>query len=234
VDDIARMYELQQVDLLWNKVKRRLLQIQKLLGESPELQQARRELSDLENAVSEWSGKQTNAELETQSLGEKIDETEARLMSGQVRNPKELETLQANVEALRRHRSLVEDHTLEAITQLESLSPQVVENQAKVEQLETEWSSGQAELRKEEAKLKQHYLMLKKKREMLTAVMQPEMVQRYEHVRQRKGGIAIATLDQNTCTACHVSVPTGVVSNVRSGSTTLVVCPSCGRFLYRA
>lgn len=232
MDDVARMYELQQVDLLWNKVKRRLMQIQKLLGESTDLQEARTELAAVEADHSAWTKRQIAGELETRSLAQKIDETEAALMSGQVRNPKELEALQANLESLRRHRSQVEDQVLEAISQVESLAPQVAEKQGVVGKLEAEWSSGQADLRQEETKLKQHYLLIRKKREAVCAAMQPEMVERYEYMRQRKGGIAIATLDQNTCAACHVSVPTGVISNVRSQNTTLVVCPSCGRFLY--
>lgn len=232
MDDLARMYELQQVDLLWNKVKRRLLQIQKLLGESSELQAARKELAGAEETLSAWSKRQQAGELETRTLAEKISETEKLLMSGEVRNPKELEALQSNLEALRRHRSQVEDQVLEAINQVESLSPQVAENQSVVEKLEGEWRSGQEDLRQEETKLKQNYLLIKKKRAAVCAAMQPEMLERYEYTRQRKGGVAIATLDENTCSACHVSVPTGVVSNVRSGNATLVLCPSCGRFLY--
>jgi uncharacterized protein len=232
VDDVARMYELQQVDLLWNKVKRRLLQIQKLLGESTELQQARQDLEETEESLTAWTKRHQAGEVETQTLAQKIEETESLLMSGTVRNPKELEALQSNLESLRRHRSQIEDQVLEAINQLESLGPQVEERQEVVDKLEGEWSSGQADLRQEEAKLKHNYLLIKKKRQAVCAAMQPEILERYEYMRQRKGGVAIATLDQNTCTACHVSVPTGVVSNVRSGNATLVLCPSCGRFLY--
>ncbi|MEX1018275.1 MAG: C4-type zinc ribbon domain-containing protein [Litorilinea sp.] len=232
MDDVARMYELQQVDLLWTKVKRRLLQIQKLLGESTELQEARQQLAGVEESLGAWTKRQVAGELETRTLASKIDETETMLMSGQVRNPKELEALQANLESLRRHRSQVEDQVLEAINQLETLAPQVAQSQAVVDKLEAAWSSGQADLRQEETKLKQNYLLIRRKREAVCAAMQPEMLERYEHMRQRKGGVAITTLDQNTCNACHVSVPTGVISNVRNGSATLVVCPSCGRFLY--
>lgn len=232
MDQLARMYELQQVDLLWNKVKRRLLQIQKLLGESTELQQAREQLSAAEEALAAWSKRQQAGELETRSLAQKIADTEKLLMSGDVRNPKELEAHQANIEGMRRHRSQIEDQVLEAINQVETLTPQVAEKQSVVEKLEGEWNSSQTELRQEETKLKQNYLLIKKKREAVCAAMQPEMLKRYEHLRQRKGGIAITTVEQSTCSACHVSVPTGVISNVRSGNNTLVLCPSCGRFLY--
>lgn len=232
MDDVARMYELQQVDLLWNKVKRRLLQIQELLGESTELQEARQELAGIQEDLSAWSKRQQAGELETRSLAQKIADTEKLLMSGEVRNPKELEAHQANLEAMRRHRSQLEDQVLEAINQVESITPQVTQNQDTVDKLEGEWTDSQSDLRKEETKLKQNYVLIRRKREAVCAAMQPEMVQRYETMRKRKGGIAIATLDQNTCTACHVSVPTGVISNVRSGGSTLVLCPSCGRFLY--
>ena len=45
---------------------------------------------------------------------------------------------------------------------------------------------------------------------------------------------AYAASTGKACGACHVKVPTGVVSAMRSANHALVTCTSCGRYLYAA
>jgi uncharacterized protein len=232
MDDAARMYELQKVDLTWEKVRRRLLQIQKLVGETEELKSARQQVDKTTGELHQWRAKQKDAELESRALAGKIKSTEDRLMSGEVRNPKELESLQLNLDSMRRHRASVDDSAVEALMQADELTTRLDVDQSTLDQIESTWNSSQSELRQEETKLKQHFVLLKRKRESLAGSMGPALVERYENLRKRKAGVAVAVLQNGTCDACHVQVPTGVVSTVRGGSTTPVLCPSCGRILY--
>ncbi|HXF60796.1 MAG TPA: C4-type zinc ribbon domain-containing protein [Caldilineaceae bacterium] len=231
MDDATRMYELQRVDLTWVKVARRLQQVQRQLGESEEVRSARQQVAQTEADMHQWRGKQKDAELESKTLAAKIKETEERLMSGQVRNPKELDALQANLEALRRHRTIVDDHAVEALMQADELAGRLNEQQSILASLEEAWSSGQSELRQEETKLKQNYVLLKRKREALASAMAPALLERYEQMRKRKAGVAIAPVQNGVCGACHVQLPTGIVNGLRSGNGELVLCPSCGRYL---
>jgi predicted nucleic acid-binding Zn-ribbon protein len=233
MSDAAKLFELQKVDLTWEKVRRRLQQIQKLLGETEELRTARAQAAETESALSDWRGKQQNAELESRTLAEKIQTTETRLMSGEVRNPKELETLQSSLESLRRHRTMVDDSAVEAMMQADELAKALDERQSSLTDLESEWTSGQTDLREEEVKMKQNFILLKRRREQLAAELNKSLLDRYEHLRKRKGGIAIAPLQNGSCSACHVKAPTGVVSAVKSsGNNALVMCTSCGRILF--
>lgn len=234
MNDAAKMFELQKIDITWIKVTRRLQQLQQLLGESDELRAARDQVAQTESALHQARGQQKDAELEGHTLAERIQSTEARLMSGNVRNPKELETLQQSLEALRRQRAAVEEAAVAALMQGENLAGQLQTDQAALASVEASWSGGQEELRQEEQKMKQHALLLKRKREAQVAAMGPKLVERYDTMRKRKGGVAIAAVQNGTCTACHVSIPTGIVNSLRSESTGLTVCPSCGRYLILA
>lgn len=234
MDDGAQMYELQRVDVTWEKVRRRLLQIQQLLGETEEVKQARQHVAQTEAELHAWRGKQTDGELEGRSLAGRIQDTEQRMMSGAVRNPKELESLQESLDALRRQRVAVDDGAVEAFEQSETLARQLDDARTALSEVESVWVRGQAELRDEEAKLKQNSVLLKRKRDSVTQAMGTELLERYEHMRKRKAGIAIAPLQNGICGACHVKVPTGVVSAMRSANHALVTCTSCGRYLYAA
>jgi predicted nucleic acid-binding Zn-ribbon protein len=168
--------------------------------------------------------------LEDKSLAERIKSTEDRLMSGAVRNPKELETLQLSLDALRRQREMVAEEGVNAMTKAESLAEQLATYESALASVESGWNGNQTELREEESKLKQNGVLLKRKREQLAAGMGETLRDRYESMRKRKAGVAIAAVQNGTCSACHVALPTGVVNGLR-GATTLVVCPSCGRYL---
>lgn len=232
MDQAAKMYELQKVDLTWAKVRRRLLDIQKLLGESEELRQTRKELEETEAELHSWQARQQDAELESRSLAGRIETSEKQLMSGEIHIPKELEALQSSVESLRRQRAHVDDTAVEAMMASDELKVKAEALRESVDSLEEEWTSGQEDLRAEEAKMKQNYVLLRKKRESLAAAMPPALLDKYEDMRKRRSGVAVAPVSDRECGVCHVSLPTGVISALRGNRDELVLCTSCGRYLY--
>ncbi|MCL4858702.1 MAG: hypothetical protein KJZ93_04820 [Caldilineaceae bacterium] len=230
--DIARLYELQKVDTTWEKVRRRLLQLRKLLVESEELLAQRQAVANIEAEQKHLLIVQRDAEQEAQMLADRIRDSESRLMSGQVRNPKELASLQDSIEALRRQREGVETTGVEALLQNEEVTAKLAQARAALEQIEAEWKASQGALLQEETKLKKLFVQCKRQRETLAGVLNRDLLLSYEDLRQRKAGVAVASIERNMCTACHVQVPTGVASAAHNQSGNLVLCPSCGRILY--
>ena len=227
----AELYELQKTDTLWEQVRRRLLAIRNRLGESEEVLAARTQVTATDATLHEWHGRQTDAELESRSLKGRIVDTEKRLMDGSVTNPKELEALQASLDALKRQQASVDEKAVEALLQVEELTKSLSEQQARLAELEEAWRSSQSELIEFEEKMKRNYIILKRRREKAAAAMDPDSLANYEHLRKRKAGVAIAEVQDSNCAACHVQLPTGTVSALAGNG--LVTCPSCGRLLYK-
>lgn len=231
MNDAAKMYELQKVDLTWAKVRRRLLEIQKRLGESNELKEARAQVEATEAELLKWQTQQQDSELESRALTERVKDADKQLMSGEISNPKELEAMQANADSLKRQRATVEDASVEALMNADELRVKLEEQRKTVESLEEEWKSGQDILRAEESKMKKNYVLLKRKRDSVGKTMDPALLEKYEAMRKRRGGIAVAVVNGQECGACHVSLPTGVVSALQANRDELVLCTSCGRYL---
>lgn len=229
---IAQLYELQKIDVTWAKVRKRLNELKSLLVESDELKATRERVEQTEAQYQQWHTQQKDAELESQSLIDRTKETEIRLMSGQVRNPKELESLQANLDAMKKQRETVETTAVEALVKSEELSSQLKDARLLLQGVENSWQSSQTAFGEEELKLKRAFLQLKRQRETLAAALTPAALEQYENLRQRKGGIAIAPLQHQSCSACHIQVPTGMISTLRNQESKQVYCPSCGRILY--
>jgi predicted nucleic acid-binding Zn-ribbon protein len=231
VASTADLYQLQQIDRMWEKVRRRLIQIRQACGESDEVSAARGAVAEAEKTLHDWQGQETDAELESQALKKRITDGERRLMSGKVKNPKELEALQASVASLRRQRADVDDKAFEALNKVDEWQAIVVERQATLTRLETAWSDKQQALDADEQKMKRNYAILKKQRETLAATLDAGALQSYERLRKRKGGVAVAKINNGNCGACNVRLPTGVISLARQDDRQ-VTCPSCGRTLY--
>jgi predicted nucleic acid-binding Zn-ribbon protein len=230
--DIGKLFELQKLDLNLEKARRKLAQLQQALGESEEVGGARRVVADTQAELHRWHAAQKDAELESQSLAQQIDAKDKELMSGRVSQPKELESLQANVEALRRQRSSIEDSGMEALLHVETLSQQLTTAQESLRQVEDKWQGSQSELLLEDAKYKRIFAQLKQQRETLAQSLAPADLKYYQDLRSRKAGVAISPLQNGQCGVCHILVPTGVVSGVRSRKDEAVLCPSCGRVLF--
>lgn len=230
--NVIDLFNLQKIDYNQSKLRQRLLQIQKSLTESDSISAARESMQKTETELQGWQSKMKDGELELASLAERIDETDKSLMSGEVSNPKELEALQAALDSLKRQRETAEEGSVEAMTKVEELQASFEEKKKVLANTEAEWKNGQKELRTEGAKLQKQYIMLKEKRESASGAIDAKLLDNYEQLRKRKGGIAVAQLDGDGCGVCHMQVPSGIVSAARSVRDDLVHCPSCGRILY--
>ncbi len=228
----ADLYSLQKIDTTWEKVKRRLVQIRQQLGESEALTGARAQVSSAEAQLHHFRGQQQDAELEAQTLKRRIGETDARLMSGQVRNPKELGALQASLESLRRQQAAAEDRAVEMLDKVDEAARTLAQHEARLAEVEAAWRSAQGGLADEELKMKRNYVVLKKQREAMEQSLGAPVLEQYEQLRKKKGGLAVAAVEGDSCGACHVKLPTGVVSAARAAGWPPVRCPSCGRILF--
>ena len=230
--DIARLFEVQKLDLNMEKLRRRAQQIKQAQGESAELKEARAASLAAEEQLHHWHAAQKDAELEAQALTQRIQESETLLMSGKVRHAKELESLQDSIVSLQRHHVQVEEAGVEAMLQVESATAQVDAAHSLLKTVEEGWRGGQAELTQEETKVKRLYAQFKQQRATTAEGIDPAALTLYESLRERRAGIALAPIRNGMCGVCHVQLPTGVVSAARNRHDEATYCPSCGRLLY--
>ena len=58
------------------------------------------------------------------------------------------------------------------------------------------------------------------------------LLSRYERLRERFGGVAVARLEGTRCGGCHLDLSTAEVAEVRAaGPGQFADCPQCGRLL---
>ena len=231
MNPIAELYSLQEIDTAWEKIRQRILQLQKFSGGSAQLLKAREQAKVAETELNNTRRIQSEAEAEANSLAERIRESEGLLMGGQVRNPKELEALQSSVESMQRHKSALDDRGVEAMVKADELGTKFTVQSEALAGMESEWAAKQKAIEDELVRRKKEYVYLKNVREQALKTISTKFLDQYEYLRGRKNGISVAKLEEDSCGACHMQLPVGVVGNVRR-SADLVLCTACGRILY--
>ena len=69
-------------------------------------------------------------------------------------------------------------------------------------------------------------------REAVVARLDAAHLERYERLRARLGGVAVARLDGSRCSGCHLDLSTAELSrSERRAPVELADCPQCGRML---
>jgi len=228
---VELLYRLQEVDTELDAKRRRLQNVETSLGETEELVQARDKLQHTESAYRRWQATLQDLELKMAALENKIKSSEQRLYSGTVKNPKELASLQEELNYLRRRKSAEEDRLLEAMIGVEEHEAAWQGAQAHWETVEAAWTASQAELSEERDELLARLDALRELRANRETAVESVDLNKYEYLRRRKSGTAVARLKGNLCTSCHVEVPSSRLQPARQGET-LVFCGSCGRILY--
>jgi hypothetical protein len=223
------LYQLQEVDLEIEAEEQALNGMLSQLGDDSPLTQVRNKLAAAERQLEELKRRQHEVEWEIDDLVSKITALEEELYSGRIKNPKELASLQHEVEILKEKRSQLENKALEVMEQVETAGASLASDRRQLEAQEAEWQRRQQQLSTEIESVKGKLAELKEKREQCLAGISPQVVEVYERLRKHKGQ-AVVKVERGICRGCRISLPFGELQQARSGN--LVQCSSCGRILF--
>ena len=151
---VARLSELNEVDLVVDSIKARLAEIAEGLKEPAALRSARTALAEAEAEVAALRVRQQDCELRQKTADEILARDEKKLYGGKVQIPKELQDLQAQVAQSRRQRSQAEDELLEVMVAAEAAEEKRAAAQQALAAQVAEWETRLVELRTEQAKLR--------------------------------------------------------------------------------
>jgi len=214
------LYRLQTVDLAIGQRQNRLIEIEKVLGANQEVVQAQQQLQAADQSLAPWQTRSRNLDLEIKSIVQKIQATEQSLYSGSVKNPKELRDMENELE----------DEMLEAMVQVEDGQVVVADARQALNNVQALWAGSQTDLLDEKQRLETELEGLRGQRKQAAAAVEPASLTKYEALRLKKRGQAVALLQGDTCVSCGVEQTSMIAQQVRQGIQ-IIYCGSCGRIL---
>jgi hypothetical protein len=227
----SNLYRLQQIDSQIDQIRTRIAEIDKILTQDEELQQAQSALDDANQALSEQQKLLRHAEDEVKNLKLKLEQTEATLYGGKVRNPKELQDLQAESAALKRHLTTLEDRELEAMLSLETAEDKEAASGNELIAVQSRLAGQFALLNGEKSSLSERLAHLETDRQVASGMLAGDVLTIYEQLRKQRRGIAVAKAVDKSCSACGSALSPSLIQQAVTAPV-LVRCPTCGRIIY--
>lgn len=229
--DIRKLFELQLVDTELQQIERKRGELRDPATVESAVEQLRERASEVQAQFEKLSAELKDCELHLQGVEEKLKRDKARLTSGKITNPKELENLQREVEALGRQRSSLDEKALTLMEEVEAQRERAKAASAELSQREAELETVRKNHTEALKWLGDQERELREARGRAGAVVPPALLRRYETLLPRTNHLVVARLDGNLCTGCRIAVNAFLVRRARE-TDDIVTCENCGRILY--
>ena len=224
------LFDLQSLDLKIDAANEALAQIGSQLGESVAILEAQQALAERRRHQAELEGQLRSLEWQSNDLSSKIAIEESKLYGGAVRNPKELGSLQDEVNSLKGRRQEVDDQALELMDQLETLEKAIDGEAAALAAEQAAWEADQTQLKQEQEQLVVLLKGLDTERQAQAVKVDPSDLEAYEMIRTARGGRGVSRIEQGRCSGCRIGLSMTDLQRARGHD--LVRCSNCGRIFY--
>lgn len=223
------IFRLQEVDLELLHIRQRLGEIATALQNDGELVAARG-ASEVKAAAAAAAQKaQKDLEFELERVRIKLEQTENALYGGRITNARELQDLQAELKSLQRHKATLEDQLLEAMLANEEATEEAASAQEALRLAQGAWDAACQILGDERAQLDRQGLALQDEAQHLKPHIPPDVLDTYDYLKARTGGIPVARLTGDVCDRCGVEVLQSTLRKVNHQE--VAYCDSCRRLL---
>jgi uncharacterized protein len=229
--DMGRLYELQQIDSAIFELEADLKALDDGSGLRAELAAAQQELAQRKARHAEDAAAQVKREAELEKTELKRKRLMDKAYAGTISNPKELETLEKEIESLSRQKDRIETDLLALFDQVDDEKRLFDEEEALVASLETRLQETLATYASERERIGRRISELEQERAALKPTIDAEVLRKYDYLRERCGKLAVVAVEKGACSGCRVMLP--VVQAARlARSPELQQCESCLRLLW--
>jgi len=191
---------------------------------------ALRQRATVQGVLDGHQGELTRIEHDVDAVNAKRKDLTRKLQSTAV--PREAQTLQHELDGLAERVGHLEDRELELMEAIEPLAAEVAALDARLEQLDADIAAGADALALAEAAVDAEIAANLANRAVAVAAVPEALLDRYDRMRPKLGGVAVAKLVAGRCTGCHLQLSTSEVDRIRhEPPDSVVTCEECGRML---
>lgn len=219
----------QEIDLELRQLNQRLTEIETTLRDTSVVTHARQNAEQAAETAHNARKTQKDVEFELQKTQTDLQQTEQRLYSGGVSNPRQLEDLQAKSQSLHKWVAKLEDDLLEAMVTREEADEVDTKASAHFKHITTKRTTLEQNLAAERAVLQTRGQTLLQEAENVKTRIPQVILDSYHYLISRTGGVPVARLHGDICSMCGIEVLRPTQRKVRNGEE--AYCDGCRRLL---
>lgn len=211
------------------------------LAERRELDAVEGALATLTSRADELAERRDGLAARQAGLEQQIDSTagrrkalEERMYAARGSAARDLQAMEGEVRHLSERRSELEEAELEIMIEQEPIDAELARLADERAGLEESVVSLREALAEAEEVVVGELSRLEADRVPATSVLPGDLLDRYEGLRRRLGGVGAARLVGNRCDGCHLELPSAEVDRIRHlPPDAVATCDQCGRILVR-
>ena len=227
----SQLFDLQQIDSQLDQHQSRVSKINKILANNSEVRIAETVLNAAESELESAEASLRKAMRKVQDQRLKIKQTDAKLYGGKIRNPKELQDLQEEGEALRRYLEVLEDRQLEQMLEVDTRKEIRESRSEALNKTIRKTEIYHQKLSKELTVTKTNIQSLNTKRQLTIQTISSGDQKIYRELRENRMGVAVSFVKDGACSACGATLTAALHQAARSPSR-VTYCETCGRILF--
>lgn len=225
----TQLFELDQIDAELDHHRAALAEVWRIVEGDPKVEAIEKRLAEARSSESSAAREQRRLEGDLDDLETRIKRDHGRIYGGQIVDPRELASLEKELQHFRTQRGELEERLLGMMEQVEALQGEIVALDRQTNELREQRQTDRPALERRAEELIEETANLQAERESRAAALDPRALNAY--VRLRKASThAVSHVSDGVCQWCRVSIPPKDVQHARAGA--LVTCSNCARILY--
>jgi len=162
---------------------------------------------------------------------DKVKKWEGRL--GEIRTPREYAALSREIDIAKKTNEGQSEQVKELAGQAVELRKLVDAREEELSDREASAQAGIEEVGKERAQAEEKVRALEARRAQAVGQVDPGLLAKYENIKRRRAGVAIAPIVGMTCKGCNRNIPPQLAITLQKANS-IETCPSCHRIIYSA
>ena len=229
-EEISKLIELQKIDLEVLKIEKNMQEIPQSLQKAQKEKEAlTKKIENLNQIIEEKKKQKDLFEEELKQEYQRLKSTQARLI--QIRGTREYQLLLREIEEIKKANKQKEDEILKLMEEIENLEKEKGKLEEEMKKVESVFEEEKQKFDSFCAKLSMNKNELLKKREKIAKKIPSNLLRKYEALREKKGGLGIAPVDNYVCEGCHMAIPPQLYNELQKDNR-YYECPHCKRLIY--
>ena len=148
-----------------------------------------------------------------------------------IKSNKEYKAALKEIDDLKREKSVLEDRAIELMEAVRAARKGKFYGQSRVGRKRRSVEVNREEILRELKRMEGEQVDLEKERVKFCQSLDRDLLERYDFLRERKGGLAISSVINAVCQTCHMGIPPQKFNELIRGDA-LLDCPHCNRIIY--
>jgi predicted nucleic acid-binding Zn-ribbon protein len=154
-----------------------------------------------------------------------------RMRMNRIKNVKELQALQREIDQIRQANGAAEEELLNMMVEIDGVKEEIKTKQETLLAAQQDWQQKKEALQAQIAEIDQAVDKASIRRQSIAADIAADLMSRYELILSRRGGTAVVEVTGGICQGCYMNIPPQLWNElIRSEKVNL--CPSCQRIVY--